>query len=115
LGRLLLDLLPEPEVMGLLALMLLQESRRAARTGETGEIVLLDAQDRGRWDAAQIAEGTALVERALGSRRFGPYALQAAIAAVHAEAPSADETDWAQIVGLYDVLLRAATLRPWWR
>ena len=108
LGRLLLELLPEPEVMGLLALMLLHESRRPARTSANGELVLLDEQDRSLWDAALIAEGCALVEQALGTRRFGPYGLQAAIAAVHAEASRADETDWPQIVGLYDVLLRAA-------
>lgn len=107
LGRLLLELLPEPEVMGLLALMLLHESRRPARTSASGELVLLDAQDRTRWDAALIAEGCALVEQALTTRRFGPYCLQAAIAAVHAEAPSAGQTDWRQIVGLYDVLLGA--------
>ncbi|MBI6979140.1 RNA polymerase sigma factor [Pseudomonas lactis] len=107
LGRLLLELLPEPEVMGLLALMLLHESRRPARTSASGELVLLDAQDRTLWDRALIAEGCALVEQALTSRRFGPYCLQAAIAAVHAEAPSAGETDWRQIVGLYDVLLRS--------
>jgi len=105
LGRLLAELLPEPEVLGVLALMLLHESRRAARTGPGGELVLLEAQDRSRWDRALVAEGAALVERALRSRRFGPYTLQAAIAAVHAEAQSAAETDWAQIVGLYDVLL----------
>ena len=108
LGRLLLELLPEPEVMGLLALMLLHESRRPARTSANGELVLLDEQDRSLWDAALIAEGCTLVEQALGTRRFGPYGLQAAIAAVHAEASRADETDWPQIVGLYDVLLRAA-------
>ena len=107
LGRLLVELLPEPEAMGLLALMLLHESRRAARTGPTGELILLDDQDRGRWSRELIAEGTALVERALGSRRIGPYTLQAAISAVHAEAPTGAATDWAQIVGLYDVLLRA--------
>ncbi|MFJ4197074.1 RNA polymerase sigma factor [Pseudomonas sp. NPDC089534] len=107
LGRLLMELLPEPEVMGLLALMLLHESRRAARTSPEGELILLENQDRTRWDAQLIAEGGALVERALTTRRFGPYCLQAAIAAVHAEAPTAAETDWAQIVGLYDVLLRA--------
>jgi len=107
LGRLLMELLPEPEVMGLLALMLLHESRRPARTSPSGELVLLDDQDRGLWDAGLIAEGSALVERALSTRRFGPYGLQAAIAAVHAEAPSAAQTDWVQIVGLYDVLLRA--------
>jgi len=106
LGRLLLELLPEPEVMGLLALMLLHESRRLARTCADGDLILLDDQDRSLWDAQMIAEGCALVERALGSRRFGPYCLQAAIAAVHAEAPSIEETDWVQIVGLYDVLLR---------
>jgi len=107
LGRLLMELLPEPEVMGLLAMMLLHESRRPARTSPSGELVLLDDQDRSLWDSALIAEGCALVERALTTRRFGPYCLQAAIAAVHAEAPSAGETDWEQIVGLYDVLLRA--------
>ncbi|HEX9704296.1 MAG TPA: RNA polymerase sigma factor [Gemmatimonadales bacterium] len=107
LGRLLIELLPEPEGVGLLALMLLHESRRAARTTPSGELVLLDDQDRSRWNRDQIAEGSALVERALSSRRFGPYALQAAIAAVHGEAPTAAATDWAQIVGLYDVLLRA--------
>ncbi|MCT9119191.1 RNA polymerase sigma factor [Cupriavidus gilardii] len=105
LARLLLELLPEPEVMGLLALMLLHESRRAARTSSDGELVLLDEQDRSRWDRALIAEGAALVERALTSRRFGPYSLQAAISAVHAEADSAASTDWPQIVALYDVLL----------
>src|SRR5215468_5726878 len=107
LGRLLVELLPEPEAMGLLALMLLHESRRAARASATGELVLLKDQDRALWDRAQIAEGTALVQRAFASRRIGPYTLQAAIAAVHAEAPVAAETDWAQIVGLYDVLMRA--------
>ncbi|CAN7663814.1 RNA polymerase sigma factor [Pseudomonas umsongensis] len=107
LGRLLMELLPEPEVVGLLALMLLHESRRLARTCADGDLILLDDQDRTLWDAQMIAEGCALVERALGSRRFGPYCLQAAIAAVHAEAPSIEETDWAQIVGLYEVLLRA--------
>ena len=106
LGRLLIELLPEPEVVGLLALMLLQESRRAARTSPEGELVLLDNQDRSLWNRDQIAEGKALVERALSSRRFGPYTLQAAIAATHAEAPNTAATDWAQIVGLYDVLLR---------
>jgi RNA polymerase sigma-70 factor (ECF subfamily) len=102
-----MELLPEPEVMGLLALMLLHESRRSARTSANGELVLLNEQDRSLWDAALIAEGCALAEQALGTRRFGPYGLQAAIAAVHAEAARADETDWPQIVGLYDVLLRA--------
>jgi RNA polymerase sigma-70 factor (ECF subfamily) len=104
LSRLLIDLLPEPEALGLLALMLLQESRRAARTSPAGDLVLLEDQDRSLWNREQIAEGTSLVERALASRRFGTYALQAAIAAVHAEAPSTDATDWAQIVALYDVL-----------
>jgi RNA polymerase sigma-70 factor (ECF subfamily) len=110
LGRLLVELLPaptEPEALGLLALMLLHEARRAARASPAGELILLDEQDRTRWNAERIAEGSALVERALVSRRFGPYTLQAAIAAVHAEAPTAAATDWAQIVGLYDVLLRA--------
>ena len=107
LGRLLVELLPEAEVHGLLALMLLHESRRAGRMSATGDLILLDDQDRSLWNRAQIAEGSALVERALLSRRFGPYTLQAAIAAVHAEAPSAAGTDWAQIVGLYDVLARA--------
>ncbi len=106
LGRLLVELLPEPEAMGLLALMLLHESRRAARTTADGELALLDEQDRALWNRDQIAEGSALVQRALSSRRFGPYTLQAAIAAVHAEAPDAGATDWAQIVGLYDVLAR---------
>jgi RNA polymerase sigma-70 factor, ECF subfamily len=108
LGRLLIELLPEPEALGLLALMLLQESRRAARTSPAGELILLADQDRSLWNQDQIAEGLALVEQALSSRRFGPYTLQAAIAAVHAEAPNATATDWVQIVGLYDVLVRAA-------
>jgi RNA polymerase sigma-70 factor, ECF subfamily len=107
LGRLVVELLPEPEAIGLLALMLLHESRRSARTSPGGDLVLLADQNRGQWDRDRIAEGTALVQRALASRRFGPYTLQAAIAAVHAEAPSAAETDWGQIVGLYEVLLRA--------
>ncbi len=109
LGRLLVELLPDPEVVGLLALMLLHDSRRAARTSTDGEIVLLDDQDRSLWDCGQIAEGVALVERVLTSgvaRRVGPYALQAAIAAVHAEAATPAATDWGEIVGLYDVLLR---------
>jgi RNA polymerase sigma-70 factor, ECF subfamily len=106
LGRLLVELLPEPEAVGLLALMLLQESRRKARTSSTGDLVLLEDQDRSLWNREQIAEGKTFIERALSSRRFGPYILQAAIAAVHAEAPSASATDWAQIVGLYDVLVR---------
>ncbi|MCQ4259967.1 RNA polymerase sigma factor [Stutzerimonas stutzeri] len=106
LGRLLLELLPDTEAMGLLALMLLHDSRRAARTDDAGELVRLDEQDRSRWNQSQIAEGSVLVQRALASRRIGPYTLQAAIVAVHAEAPSAAATDWAQIVGLYDLLLR---------
>ncbi len=106
LGRLLIELLPEPEAIGLLALMLLHESRRTARASPAGELILLADQDRSRWNREQIAEGSALVERALASRRAGPYAIQAAIAAVHANAPSAEATDWSEIVGLYDVLLR---------
>ena len=106
LGRLLVDLLPEPEAVGLLGLMLLHESRRAARTSSTGQIVLLNDQDRSLWDREQIAEGLALIERALASRRFGPYTLQGAIAAVHAQTANADATDWVEIVGIYDVLLR---------
>jgi len=106
LGRLLVELLPEPEALGLLALMALHESRRAARTSPSGDLILLEDQDRSLWNREQIAEGLALVERALSSRRFGPYTLQAAIAAVHAEAPEASATDWPQIVGLYDVLMR---------
>ena len=107
LGRLLLELLPEPEVMGLLALMLLQESRRAARATPTGELILLEHQDRSLWNRKQITEGVALVERALISRRFGSYTLQSAIAAVHAEAPAAASTDWPQIVALYTALAQA--------
>ena len=107
LGRLLVELLPEPEAMGLLALMLLHESRRETRTSPDGELVLLDEQDRTRWNRELIAEGVALVERSMQSRHFGPFTLQAAIAAIHAEAASAETTDWAEIVGLYDVLLRA--------
>ena len=110
LGRLLTELKPEPEVMGLLALMLLQESRRAARTSPTGELILLENQDRALWNKEQIVEGVALLEKALGHpekpRRFGSYTLQAAIAAVHAEAESVAATDWRQIVALYDQLLR---------
>lgn len=105
LARLLLGLLPDPELMGLLALMLLHDARREARTDDAGNLVRLDEQNRSRWNQAQIAEGAALVQRALASRRVGPYTLQAAIVAVHAEAPSAAETDWAQIVRLYDLLL----------
>jgi len=107
LGRLLMQLLPEPEVMGLLALVLLHESRRSARTSATGDLVLLEDQDRSQWNHEQIREGIGLIERALASRRFGPYTLQAAIAAVHAEARSTADTDWAQIVALYDLLLQA--------
>jgi RNA polymerase sigma-70 factor, ECF subfamily len=108
LGRLLVELLPEPEVQALLALMLLQESRSSARISPRGELVSLDHQDRSLWKRDLIDEGVALVERSLGSRRFGPYTLQAAIAAVHAEAPTPAATDWTQIVGLYDVLQRAS-------
>jgi RNA polymerase sigma-70 factor (ECF subfamily) len=107
LGRLLYALLPEPEVGGLLALMLIHESRRAARTSPSGDLVLLEHQDRSLWSREQIAEGTALVEQALASRRFGAYTVQAAIAAVHADAPSVAETDWAEIVALYDLLAQA--------
>jgi RNA polymerase sigma-70 factor (ECF subfamily) len=106
LGRLLSELLPEPEALGLLALMLLHESRRQARTSASGDIVLLEDQDRSRWDRASIAEGVALVERALAGGQAGPYAIQGAIAALHAEAPSVDATDWNEIAGLYDLLLR---------
>ncbi|MES0873384.1 RNA polymerase sigma factor [Sinimarinibacterium thermocellulolyticum] len=106
LGRLLLELLPDPEVMGLLALMLLQESRRSARSTDDGDLILLENQDRSLWNRELIAQGRALVERALSSRRFGPYSLQAAIAAVHADASTAAETDWSEIVGLYEVLYR---------
>jgi RNA polymerase sigma-70 factor (ECF subfamily) len=107
LGRLLVELLPEPEAVGLLALMLLHESRREARASADGEVVLLEDQDRSGWNWEMIAEGVDLVERAMRSRQFGPYTLQAAIAAIHAEARTAAETDWAEIVGLYDVLMRA--------
>ncbi len=106
LGRLLIELLPEPEAVGLLALMLLHESRRAARTSPAGDLILLDKQDRSLWSREQIAEGSALVERALSSRRFGPYTIQAAISAVHAQARDAAATDWNEIVGLYDALAR---------
>ena len=108
LGRLLLALLPEPEVAGLVALMLLHESRRAARTTPSGDIVLLEDQDRARWDAALIDEGLALARRALAAQPAGPYALQAAIAAEHARAPSVAATDWPRIVALYDALACAA-------
>jgi RNA polymerase sigma-70 factor (ECF subfamily) len=107
LGRLLVDLLPEPEAVGLLALMLLLDARRASRTTGSGELILLENQDRSLWKKEEIEEGTELVERAFQSRRFGPYTLQAAIAALHAEAPDTSSTDWSQIVGLYDVLLLA--------
>src|SRR5215216_2123135 len=107
LARLLHELLPEPEVMGLLALMLLHESRRAARTSPDGDLILLNDQDRSLWDRNQIAEGKALVERALSSRQFGAYTLQAAIAAVHADTDTAAATDWAQIVALYDLLAQS--------
>jgi RNA polymerase sigma-70 factor (ECF subfamily) len=106
LGRLLMQLLPEPEVMGLLALMLLNESRRSARSSSEGNLILLEDQDRSLWNRDHIAEGIALVERALKSRRFGPYTLQAATSAVHAEADNAAATDWAQIVALYSLLRR---------
>jgi RNA polymerase sigma-70 factor (ECF subfamily) len=106
LARLLVELLPEPEAMGLLGLMLLHESRREARTSADGDVVLLEDQDRSRWNRSFISEGLQLVERALVSKRFGPYTIQAAIAAVHAEAKSAGATDWSQIVALYDLLLR---------
>jgi RNA polymerase sigma-70 factor (ECF subfamily) len=106
LGRLLIELQPEPEVIGLLSLMLLQESRRAARTSPTGELILLENQDRSLWNREQIIEGVALLEKALKSQRFGSYTLQAAIAATHAEAKSVAATDWHQIVALYDRLLR---------
>ena len=107
LSRLLVELLPEAEAIGLLALMLLHDARRATRTNAAGELIPLEEQDRSQWDREQIKEGVALVQRALTSRGFGPYTLQAAIAALHAEAPSSAATDWAQIVGLYEVLLRA--------
>jgi RNA polymerase sigma-70 factor (ECF subfamily) len=107
LGRLLIELLPEPEGVGLLALMLLHDSRRTARTSPTGDLILLEDQDRSLWNQDQITEGASLVERALSSRRVGPYTLQAAIAAVHAQAANPAATDWAQIVGLYDLLFQA--------
>jgi len=108
LGRLLVELLPEPEAVGLLALMLLHESRREARTDSEGDLILLEDQDRKRWNREQIVEGTALLKIALSTQRFGQYTLQAAIAAVHAYAPSFDTTDWTQIVSLYDMLLQIA-------
>jgi RNA polymerase sigma-70 factor (ECF subfamily) len=107
LGRLLVELLPEPEALGLLALMLLHDSRRAARTSPSGELILLNDQDRLLWNRDQISEGLAFVERALAARHVGPYSIQAAIAAVHASAPNAAATDWSQIVALYDLLARA--------
>ncbi len=107
LGRLLLELLPESEVIGLLALMLLHDSRRAARTSSSGDLILLENQDRSLWNREQIFEGASLVERALAFQQVGPYTIQAAIAAVHAHAPSSAATDWSQIVGLYDVLMQA--------
>jgi RNA polymerase sigma-70 factor (ECF subfamily) len=107
LGRLLIELLREPEAVGLLALMLLQDSRRAARATPAGDLILLEDQDRSLWNRDQIAEGASLVERALSSRQIGAYTLQAAIAAVHAQAPTPADTDWAQIVALYDVLIQA--------
>jgi RNA polymerase sigma-70 factor (ECF subfamily) len=107
LGRLVMELLSDPEVIGLLALMLLQESRRTARVSSTGDLILLEDQDRSCWNQEYIAEGRALVQQALLSRQFGPYTIQAAIAAVHSGAPSAAATDWAQIVALYDVLTQA--------
>jgi predicted RNA polymerase sigma factor len=111
LGRLLVELLPEPEALGLVALMLLQDARRAARTSPDGELILLPDQDRSCWNRARIVEGAALLERASSSGQIGAYALQAAIAAAHAEAPTAQATDWDRIVGLYDLLARAAYQR----
>jgi RNA polymerase sigma-70 factor, ECF subfamily len=108
LGRLLVELLPEPDAQGLLALMLLHDSRRAARTTPEGDLVLLEDQSRSLWNRSQIAEGVGLVEEALSSGRTGTYTIQAAIGAVHAEAPSTAETDWNEIVGLYDILMRMA-------
>jgi RNA polymerase sigma-70 factor (ECF subfamily) len=108
LGRLMLDLLPQGETMGLLALMLLHDSRRAARTAPDGEVILLADQDRTLWDRALIEEGFELIDLAFATRQIGPYTLQAAIAAVHTRARTAEETDWGEIVGLYDVLMRAA-------
>jgi RNA polymerase sigma-70 factor (ECF subfamily) len=109
LGRLLVQLLPDPEAIGLLALMLLQESRREARTTASGELILLEDQDRTLWDSRLIAEGQALIERALATRRFGSYTIQAAIASVHASAPAAEATDWPRIVSLYNAL---ASINP---
>jgi RNA polymerase sigma-70 factor (ECF subfamily) len=106
LGRVLIELLPQPEAMGLLALMLLQDSRRAARTSSTGDLILLEDQNRAQWNQDQISEGVSLVQRALSTGQVGPYTIQAAIAAAHAQAPSSIETDWSQIVALYDLLLQ---------
>ncbi len=106
LGRLLMELLPEPEVLGLLALMLVQDSRRVARVDAQGDLIVLEDQDRSLWNRAQVAEGSVLIQRALSGGGAGIYSIQAAIAAIHGEAPSAAETDWAEIVGLYDLLLR---------
>jgi RNA polymerase sigma-70 factor (ECF subfamily) len=108
LGRLLRELLPEPEVLGLLALMLLHESRRAARTSPAGELILLDEQDRSLWNRPQIAEGKALLDEALSAPQLGPYTLQAGIASVHADAPSAEATHWGRIVEFYDLLMQSA-------
>src|SRR5690606_14864108 len=108
LGRLMVELLPDPEVIGLLALMLLHESRREARNSPTGEIILLDQQDRRLWDREKIEEGTQLVARAFALQQFGPYLIQAAIGAIHAEAATPAETDWARIVDLYDLLTRVS-------
>ncbi len=107
MGRLVMELLPEPEVIGLLALMLLQESRRTARTSSSGDLILLEDQDRSLWNQQYISEGRALVQQALSSQQFGPYTLQAALAVVHSRAPSAAATDWAAIVALYNVLAQA--------
>ena len=107
LGRLLMHLLPDPEALGLVALMLLHDSRRAARTSSTGDLILMEDQDRTLWNREQIAEGAALVKRALASQPVGPYTIQAAIASVHAQAPSSAATEWSQIVGLYDLLMQA--------
>jgi RNA polymerase sigma-70 factor (ECF subfamily) len=111
LGRLLVELLPEPEVLGLLALMLLHESRRTARTSPAGELIRLDDQDRSLWDRQLIAEGRRLVEQSLLSRRFGAYTIQAAISAVHSESSTPGATDWGEIVGLYDALMRTVRRR----
>ena len=114
LGRLLMELLPEQEVVGLLALMLLQESRRLARASPTGDLILLEDQDRSLWNRDQIAEGLALVRQASSSRRFGPYTLQAAIAAVHAEAANAAATDWAAVLRRCTTFCSGSSRHPWW-